>query len=493
MADLVNLSQALSVQSITIGTAGQTFSQFAAGVIGLAGTLRVSSLVNAVSGFQVNGTSLASTHLSDSSSLARLASPIFTGNPTGPTPAQDDNDFSLATTAFVIGQLSSSTPAMDGSAAVGTSLRMARADHVHPVDTSRAPLNSPGFTGTPTAPTPSAGDVSTKLATTAFVAAGGSIAGEIKIWPGPVIPSGFLLCDGSAQSRASFPNLFAALVANKGAATVTIASPGVWTLNSHGFNNGDVIFVETTGALPTGLTADTPYFVVAAATNTFQVSSTKGGAAINTSGTQSGTHTVFQSPHALGTMSSSTFNIPDMRGKIAVSKNGATFINLGGTGGEETHVISLAEMAPHNHGGTSGATSAGTPTGTLTIAGSGTLTTGTDSVDHTHSGTTSVQSASHVHGLTVFSGTGDGTVGEGGAVSAGTVNTGSNSVSHTHTITTGGRSANHTHTIATHGHAGSTFAGDAMSTHTHTISSDGSGTAHNNLQPYYVIQHIIKT
>lgn len=32
-----------------------------------------------------------------------------------------------------------------------------------------APLNSPAFTGTPTAPTPTAGDSSTKLATTAFV------------------------------------------------------------------------------------------------------------------------------------------------------------------------------------------------------------------------------------------------------------------------------------------------------------------------------------
>lgn len=33
--------------------------------------------------------------------LARLASPAFTGNPTAPTPAQFDNDTSLATTAFV--------------------------------------------------------------------------------------------------------------------------------------------------------------------------------------------------------------------------------------------------------------------------------------------------------------------------------------------------------------------------------------------------------
>jgi hypothetical protein len=59
---------------------------------------------------------------------------------------------------------------MDGSVAVGASTRYARADHVHPTDTSRASLASPAFTGTPTAPTPTAGDSSTKIVTTAFLA-----------------------------------------------------------------------------------------------------------------------------------------------------------------------------------------------------------------------------------------------------------------------------------------------------------------------------------
>lgn len=64
---------------------------------------------------------------------------------------------------------SSSTPAMDGTGAAGTAATYARGDHVHPTDTSRAPLASPAFTGTPTAPTPAAGDNSTKIATTAYV------------------------------------------------------------------------------------------------------------------------------------------------------------------------------------------------------------------------------------------------------------------------------------------------------------------------------------
>ena len=64
---------------------------------------------------------------------------------------------------------STATPSANGTAAAGSSSAYARGDHVHPTDTTRAPLASPAFTGTPTAPTPSAGDDSTKVATTAFV------------------------------------------------------------------------------------------------------------------------------------------------------------------------------------------------------------------------------------------------------------------------------------------------------------------------------------
>jgi hypothetical protein len=65
---------------------------------------------------------------------------------------------------------SNANPLMDGTAAPGVAVSYARGDHIHPTDTSRAPLNSPAFTGTPTAPTatPST-DNSTKVATTAFV------------------------------------------------------------------------------------------------------------------------------------------------------------------------------------------------------------------------------------------------------------------------------------------------------------------------------------
>jgi hypothetical protein len=85
-------------------------------------------------------------------SRAPLASPTFTGTPAGPTAAVDTNTTQLATTAFVVGQAAAVNPLMDGAVAVGTSLRYARADHVHPTDTSRAPAANPTFTGTITLP-----------------------------------------------------------------------------------------------------------------------------------------------------------------------------------------------------------------------------------------------------------------------------------------------------------------------------------------------------
>lgn len=70
-------------------------------------------------------------------------------------------------TSYSVGAVTA--PLMDGAAAVGTELTWARADHVHPTDTSRAPLASPAFSGTPTAPTATDGTNTTQIATTAFV------------------------------------------------------------------------------------------------------------------------------------------------------------------------------------------------------------------------------------------------------------------------------------------------------------------------------------
>ena len=116
-----------------------------------------------------NTTQIATTQFVIGQGYAKLASPALSGTPTAPTAAVNTNTTQLATTAFVLGQASSALPVMDGTATVGTGTTFARADHIHPTDTSRAPLASPGLTGTPTAPTAAVNTNTTQLATTQFV------------------------------------------------------------------------------------------------------------------------------------------------------------------------------------------------------------------------------------------------------------------------------------------------------------------------------------
>jgi hypothetical protein len=77
--------------------------------------------------------------------------------------------------------------------------------------------------------------------------------------------------------------------------TISIASPAVVS-NWSGpqLEAGDQITFSTTGALPTGVTAGTPYYVLPTGltSTSFQFSTTAGGAAVNTSGSQSGTQRV---------------------------------------------------------------------------------------------------------------------------------------------------------------------------------------------------------
>ena len=80
-----------------------------------------------------------------------------------------------------------------------------------------------------------------------------------------------------------------------GTCTITIAAPGVVTYTAHGLVATDPVQFTTSGALPTGLTASTTYYVKTVLTaDTFTVAATAGGAAITTSGSQSGTHTLYK-------------------------------------------------------------------------------------------------------------------------------------------------------------------------------------------------------
>ena len=76
--------------------------------------------------------------------------------------------------------------------------------------------------------------------------------------------------------------------------TISAASPGVITEVAHGFAANDpVVFSNSGGALPAAITAGTKYFVKTVLTaDTFTISATAGGTAINTATTGTGTHSV---------------------------------------------------------------------------------------------------------------------------------------------------------------------------------------------------------
>jgi microcystin-dependent protein len=173
-----------------------------------------------------------------------------------------------------------------------------------------APLNSPPFTGNPTAPTPAPGDNDTSIATTAFVtsAIAAAIAaldfsstlasyvtkalliGTVLDFAGSTAPAGFLFCYGQNVSRTTYSALFAVI--------------------GTAFGSGD---------------------------------------------------------------GSTTFTLPDLRGRVVAGKDdmGGTSANrltnqsggldgdtLGATGGSETHTLTTAQIASHTHTGTTGNVSA---------------------------------------------------------------------------------------------------------------------------------------
>ena len=272
-------------------------------------------------------------------------------------------------------------------------------------------------------------------------------AGVMHQYAGATAPSGYLLCDGTSTSRATYPSLFAALTKLRGNPTVTIASPGVFTLAAHGMSVGEVVYLTTTGALPTGLAANTQYFVAATsfASGTFTLTATYGGTAINTSGTQSGTHTITSCPY--GFASSTTFYVPDMRGRIPIGSGTGAGLNLSGGGaptgtsqtarvlgqwgGEETHLLTTSEMPSHSHGGV----------------------TGNDSPDHGHSTTNGQGFATHISGTS-------------------TTQAGSTAPTVTGVITN---------------------TGGATVRHAHSITAEGGGSRHAVVPPFVVTNYIIKT
>lgn len=149
----------------------------------------------------------------DLDAYAKLESPHLTGIPTAPTASSNTNTTQIATTEFVKTALAAFN--------LAEYLKVADAQRTY------APLNSPSFTGSPKAPTPSATSNDTSLATTAFVASkiltsgGGIVAanlnqnGYVKFANGLILQWGLVTGNWSANAYGSatidviFPIAFA--------------------------------------------------------------------------------------------------------------------------------------------------------------------------------------------------------------------------------------------------------------------------------------------
>jgi hypothetical protein len=109
---------------------------------------------------------------------------------------------------------------------------------------SKADINSPALTGTPTAPTASAGTNTTQLATTAFVIANAVPSGLISMWSGTIatIPTGWVLCNGSNST----PDLRNKFIIGAHSDTAGVAYTTITGSNTQTGGSKDAIVVSHT-------------------------------------------------------------------------------------------------------------------------------------------------------------------------------------------------------------------------------------------------------
>ncbi len=210
--------------------------------------------------------------------------------------------------------------------------------------------------------------IPSQKAVKAYIDGGGDVPVGTKIVPtggilpygGATAPSYFLLCDGSAVSRATYADLFGVISTTYGVGdgattfnvpnlqgrfplgysasaptkVFTFASRSSDTITVTGADNhahnelqtGQAVFYATTGAVITGLSDDTTYYAIRVTATSFKLATSRANAIAGTSITLSGDGTGTQ-----------TFTIT------------YTARPLGQTGGEETHSLLLTEIPAHRH------------------------------------------------------------------------------------------------------------------------------------------------
>ena len=121
--------------------------------------------------------------------------------------------------------------------------------------------------------------------------------------------------------------------------TVTIASPAVITSSTLTLVNGTAVTFTTTGALPTGLSVGTVYYIANSVGTSANLTATYGGANINTTGTQSGTHSISQRGVLLSSLAGAS-GVPLSQNFFTIS-DASRFVLVFGT-----NPIGTTEMDP---------------------------------------------------------------------------------------------------------------------------------------------------
>ena len=115
--------------------------------------------------------------------------------------------------------------------------------------------------------------------------------------------------------------------------TVSSSSGLLVSSASHNLSNDDQIYVQTSATLPTGLSANTNYYVISKTDDTFKLSTTRGGSAIAYTNAGSGTHTWYKNVNLI------LAKVADDGNPVTLTNDGSTR-TLSGIGSIETSTLS---------------------------------------------------------------------------------------------------------------------------------------------------------
>lgn len=201
-------------------------------------------------------------------------------------------------------------------------------------------------------------------------------AGDIIMWAGSKtgasIPSGWLVCDGSAVSRTTYATLYSVIG------------------TAYGVGDGSTTFnlPSTVGRIPVGIGSTQNTRANLVATGNQSASHTHNG----TSGGHSANHTHNGTSGNESSTHSHSYNATT--GNNSANHTHDVTFNPGEEGNADTTKTSTNQSANHTHTVTASTTTANTHAHNTT--------TGDQSVDHTHATTTANESADHTHDLAIL-------------------------------------------------------------------------------------------